>query len=218
MIVMKKKQPLLRIGDLQFFNGGKNKRVEEIDTRLGEIPEMLESDEKRGDAKFSDLEKEVRALQEEKKEIEARERMKQQQGQGQGGNPEDPEKRDEDPKDPESRGFRKVGGKTEDEENPEVRSFDTYLETRDITEDGLTLDEGYVVVPEEEKKNIIELADDIVSLKKFVTVKPVSTPTGKQPVRTTARSEESRVGKERRARGERDDSEGKADYRTRAEE
>lgn len=188
MIVMKKKQPLLRIGDLQFFNGGKNKRLEEIDTRLGEIREMLESDEKRGDAKFSDLEKEVRALQEEKKEIEARERMKQQQGQGQGGNPEDPEKRDEDPKDPESRGFRKVGGKTEDEENPEVRSFDTYLETRDITEDGLTLDEGYVVVPEEEKKNIIELADDIVSLKKFVTVKPVSTPTGKQPVRTTART------------------------------
>lgn len=187
---MKKKQPLLRIGDLQFFNGGKNKRLEEIDNRLGEIRGMLADDEKRGDAKFSDLEKEVRELQEEKKEIEARDRMKQ-QGRGESGNPEEQHEGKQDK--PESRGFRKVGSKEDNEEDEETRSFEDYLETRDITTEGLKLDEGYVVVPEEEKKNIIELADDVVSLKKYVTVKPVSTPTGKQPVRTTARTKLSTV-------------------------
>lgn len=67
-------------------------------------------------------------------------------------------------------------------------SFDGYLETRDLKADGLKLDEGYVVVPKDESKNIIELADDIVQLKNFVTVKSVSTGSGTVPVRTTAKA------------------------------
>lgn len=73
---MKKHMKLLSIGDLQFFNGDKEgKRLKEINDRLDEIREMMNDDEKRGDTKFSDLEKEVRDLQSEKAEIEARQRV-----------------------------------------------------------------------------------------------------------------------------------------------
>lgn len=181
---------LLRIGDLQFFNGDKEgKRLNEIAERLTEIREMLGDDEKRGENKFSDLEKEVRELNEEKAEIEARQRMKA------GLKDNEPQANGPEGGEPEGRSnFRKVGGdeqKTPEQEDREA--FEGYLESRDIQTDGLTTDEGYVVVPEEESKKIIELADDIVSLKKFVTVKKVSTPSGKQPVRTTAKAKLSTV-------------------------
>jgi len=185
---MRTKQKGLKL-NLQFF-GKKDNRLEEIDTRLSEIRGMLEDDEKRGDTKFSELEKEVRKLNEEKEEIEARERVLEGTNAGEGREGEGKkEKRDFNPAD-----FRKAGdGEGETEEEKEARSFEEYLETRDIQTDGLKLDEGYVVVPEEENNKIIELADDIVSLKQFVTVKPVSTGTGKQPVRTTARAKLSTV-------------------------
>lgn len=181
----KYKAKFLRLGDMQYFNGDKEgKRLKEINDRLDEIRGMLEDDEKRGDTKFSDLEKEIRSLKEEKEELEARKRMM---------DDKEPEQRDEDnPDEAEQRSnFKKI--KTKEDEPNESRSFDQYLETRDIETDGLKTDEGYVVVPEEEKKTIIELADDIVSLKKFVTVKPVSTPSGTQPVRTTAKAKLSTV-------------------------
>src|SRR5690625_3832959 len=152
---------------------------EQILKRLAEIREMMEDEEKRGDTSFVELEKEVRSLKEQLAEIEAQERMKE--------NLEEQEEREEAEGEQEERSnFRKV--KTSEEEVDETRAFEKYLETRDIETDGLKTDEGYVVVPEEEKTNIIELADDIVSLKQFVTVKPVSTPSGTQPVRTTARA------------------------------
>lgn len=73
---MEKKNQLMKLGDLQFFGGqDKNKRYEEINNRLEEIRGMLEDDEKRGDNKFTDLEKEVRELKEEKTEIETRQRL-----------------------------------------------------------------------------------------------------------------------------------------------
>lgn len=50
-------------------------RLQEIEARLNEIREMLDNEEKRGDTKFSALEKEVRELKEEKAEIEARQRL-----------------------------------------------------------------------------------------------------------------------------------------------
>lgn len=64
-------------------------RLKEIDARLQEIRNMMDDTEKRGDAKFSDLEKEVRELKEEKEELEARQRMmdeatRMEQGQVQG--------------------------------------------------------------------------------------------------------------------------------------
>lgn len=179
---------LLRIGDLQFFGDKNKKRLDEIDNRLNEIREMLGDEEKRGDNKFSDLEKEVRELNAEKEEIEARQRM-----QGQLGKDNKPEG-EPDGGEPEKRSnFRKVSEeepKTPEQEEREA--FDKYLETREMT-DGLKTEEGYVVVPEEESKEIIELADDIVSLKQYVTVKKVSTPAGTQPVRTTERAKLSTV-------------------------
>lgn len=175
----------LKLGDLQFFNGDKEgKRLKEIEARLTEIRGMLDDDEKRGDNKFSDLEKEIRELKDEKGELEAKQRMKEQQE-------ETSEQRDDQEGNEQRSTFKKV--KTKEEKPNESRSFENYLETRDIEEDGLKLDEGYVVVPEEEKKNIIELADDIVKLKNMVTVKPVSTASGKQPVRTTAKAKLSTV-------------------------
>lgn len=152
-------------------------RLQEIEARLAEIREMLENEEKRGDNKFSDLEKEVRELKDEKSELEAEQRMKEKQK-------DDPEQRDN----PEGKGLGDYDPQGNGEGEETRNAFDTYLETRDIGDDGLKVDEGYVVVPEEENKNIIELADDIVSLKKFVTVKGVSTPSGTQPVRTTAKA------------------------------
>lgn len=155
---------------------------EAILQRLAEIREMMNDDEKRGDTKFSELEKEVRELKEDLAEIEARERLET-----------ETEERDDKEEKEERSNFRKVKTGEQVQKEKEDRSFEQYLETRDITTDGLKLDEGYVVVPEEESKKIIELADDIVSLKQFVTVKPVSTKSGKQPVRTTARAKLSTV-------------------------
>lgn len=175
---------LLSIGDLQFFGDKTQKRLGEIDERLNEIREMLGDDEKRGGNKFSDLEKEVRELNTEKEEIEARQRM-----QGKLGKDDNPEGEPEGGEPEKRSNFRKVNGeepKTPEQEEREA--FEAYLETRDIETDGLKTDEGYVIIPKDEKKEIIELADDIVSLKKFVTVKPVSTPSGTQPVRTTAKA------------------------------
>lgn len=177
---MKVKQKGLKM-QLQFFNGDKEgKRLKEIADRLTEIRGMLEDDEKRGDTSFKDLEAEVRKLNEEKEEIEARQRAMEGTTPGEGA---DNEEREVD-----TSRYRQVGGEEKSPEDEEREAFGSYLETRDIQTDGLKLDEGYVVVPEEDKKEIIELADDIVSLKQFVTVKPVSTPSGKQPVRTTAKA------------------------------
>lgn len=160
---------------------------EAILKRLAEIREMMNDDEKRGDTKFTDLEKEVRELKEDLAEIEARERLETET--------EERDEKEEQEEKEERSNFRKVTTKQEEKtpEQEEREAFDTYLKTRDITTDGLKTDEGYVVVPEEENKNIIELADDIVSLKQYVTVKKVSTPSGTQPVRTTERAKLSTV-------------------------
>ncbi|RKD26690.1 hypothetical protein BEP19_15900 [Ammoniphilus oxalaticus] len=166
-------------------------RLQEIEARLNEIRGMLEDDEKRGDTTFSDLEKEVRELQKEKMEIEARQRMHEGLGDHEPGddNPEGSEQRKQEGQS----NFRKVGSGEKTPEQEERAAFESYLETRDIETDGLKTDEGYVIIPKEESKKIIELADDIVSLKKFVTVKPVSTSSGTQPVRTTAKAKLSTV-------------------------
>lgn len=162
-------------------------RIEQILQRKKEINEMLKDEKRSKDVNFKDLEKEIRDLNTELEELEAEERVKksmEDKDKEERGQEDDPEKRSN---------FRKVKSKEEEKKEKEDRSFETYLETRDITTDGLKTDEGYVVIPKEEHKNIIELSDDIVSLKKLVTVKPVSSPSGTQPVRTTARAKLSTV-------------------------
>lgn len=145
-------------------------RLAEIKARLAEIRKMVDDEELRGEITFTELEKEVRELQEEREGLEAKLRLLKEE-----------EERD--------LGNYNPGTDSEEEKNvDEVRAFNEYLENRDITVDGLKTDEGYVVIPEEENKNIIELADDIVRLRDLVTVRPVSTPSGTQPVRTTAKA------------------------------
>lgn len=161
------------------------KTLEEIIARLEELRSMLGDEEKRGKTTFSEIEEEVRELNKQKAEKEAELRLK-----------EDLEKEKREAAESAELEKRKLGDYTPGTktDEPEGRSaFATYLETRDIAADGLKLDEGYVIVPKEESKQIIELADDIVRLKELVTVRPVSTGSGTQPVRTTAKAKLSTV-------------------------
>ncbi|GGB56810.1 phage capsid protein [Lentibacillus populi] len=151
-------------------------RLQEIEARLAEIREMLDNDEKRGDAKFSDLEKEVRDLKEEKEEIEARERMMDEQngdeGQGQGED--------------EARSFAGQAhqpGQTMIQPNNEQReAFQKYLETREIDGGALKTDSGFVVVPEQIVTEIMKLKEKEFNLDQYVTVKSVGYGSGKYPV------------------------------------
>lgn len=149
-------------------------RMKEIEERLLEIKEIANDEEKREGISFKELEKEVRELKEEREELEAKIKLSE----------------SEDEMENRELGNYNPGVELEEKEKEvdEVRAFNSYLETRDIEEDGLKTDEGYVVVPTEEQTNIIELADDIVSLKNLVTVKKVSTPSGFIPVRATAKA------------------------------
>lgn len=172
------KKQLLSIGDLQFFNGGKEgERLKEIDDRMTEIRSMLEDDEKRGDTKFSTLEKEVRELKEEKEEIEARQRMGQldfssKKGEGQEGRTLHQQAH---------QGGGNLGGI--DEPNNEQReAFKNYLETREIDGGALKTDSGFVVIPEEIITDIMKLKEKEYNLDQFVTVKNVGNGSGKFPV------------------------------------
>ncbi|MFA1819009.1 phage major capsid protein [Virgibacillus oceani] len=164
---------------LQFFNGDKEgKRLKEITDRLAEIREMLTDDEKRGDAKYSDLEKEVRELNDEKVEIEARQNAL--DGTKPGEQREGGENREFDPAN-----FRKVDNGNEErvEPNDEQRdAFKSYLETREIDGDNLKTDSGFVVIPEEVINSIMKLKEKEYNLDRFVTVKSVSYGSGKYPV------------------------------------
>lgn len=64
------------------------------------------------------------------------------------------------------------------------KAFEKYLETREIQE-GLTTNEFGVVIPEDTQKEIIDLTDSMVSLKDYVTVKPVKNLRGTKLVRRT---------------------------------
>nr|WP_244445004.1 phage major capsid protein [Oceanobacillus jeddahense] len=167
---MKKKLKL----NIQFFSD-KNKRLGEIDSRLEEIRGMLEDDEKRGDTKFSDLEKEVRELKEEKEEIEARQRML------------------DEGQEEETRSHHEQAHNGADEQrggveptNEQRDAFQTYLETRDIDGGNLTTDSGFVVIPEDIVKEIMTLKEMEYNLDQYVTVKTVGYGSGKYPVVRTS--------------------------------
>src|SRR5690625_4659224 len=165
------KQPL-KLGDMQFFNGDKEgKRFKEINDRLGEIRGMLEDDEKRGDTSFKDLVKEVRELNVDKVEIEARQRVLE------GTNiPEGSEQA-------EGRELVDYTPQTVIELTDEQRqAFETYLETREIERDSLVKDDGFVVIPEEIITQILTLKEKEFNLDQYVTVKSVANGSGKFPV------------------------------------
>lgn len=64
----------------------------------------------------------------------------------------------------------------------EVRSFEKYLETRDIDGGSLKTDSGFVVVPEEVVTDILKLKEVEFNLDQYVTVKDVQFGSGKYPV------------------------------------
>ncbi|GGN59340.1 phage major capsid protein [Oceanobacillus indicireducens] len=175
MTIKKKKLEM----KLQFFNGDKDgKRLKEITDRLAEIRGMLEDDEKRGDTKFTDLEKEVRELNEEKEEIEARQRAMDGTKPADGREGGEPEERDVDM----SR-YRQVDDGTRIEPNEEQRqAFENYLETREIDGDKLKTDSGFVVIPEQVVTDIMKLKEKEFNLDQYVTVKSVANGSGKFPV------------------------------------
>lgn len=146
-------------------------RLQEIEARLVAIREMLESDEKRGDTKFSDLEKEVRELKAEKAEIEARQRLL------------DDEKENKD----EKRSLQEQAHQGEERQvieptNEQREAFQKYLETREIEGDSLVKDDGFVVIPEEIVTSILTLKEKEFNLDQYVTVKSVANGSGKYPV------------------------------------
>lgn len=152
---------------LQFFGGN---RLQEIENRLAEIREMLENDEKRGDTKFSDLEKEVRELKEEKAEIEARQRMLE-------NNKE--QKEDRTLIEQSHQGEQRQVIEPTDEQR---EAFQNYLETREIDGGALKTDSGFVVIPEQVVTEIMKLKEMEFNLDQYVTVKSVGYGSGKYPV------------------------------------
>lgn len=145
-------------------------RLKEINTRLAEIREMLEDDEKRGDTTFKDLEKEVRELNDEKEEIEARQRVF--DSTNVPGNEEG-----------EERGLGDYTPQTVIEPTDEQReAFESYLETREIEGDSLVKDDGFVVIPEQIITDILMLKEKEFNLDQYVTVKSVGNGSGKYPV------------------------------------
>ncbi len=145
-------------------------RLKEINTRLAEIREMLEDDEKRGDTTFKDLEKEVRELNDEKEEIEARQRVF--DSTNVPGNEEG-----------EERGLGDYTPRTVIEPTDEQReAFESYLETREIEGDSLVKDDGFVVIPEQIITDILKLKEKEFNLDQYVTVKSVGNGSGKYPV------------------------------------
>lgn len=161
--------------DIQFFSD-KKKRLGEIEARLEEIRGMLEDDEKRGDAKFSDLEKEVRELKEEKEELEARQRM---MDEG-----DEKETRSHHEQAHNGGGFEHRGGV--EPTNEQRDAFQTYLETRDIDGGNLTTESGFVVIPEDIVTEIMTLKEMEYNLDQYVTVKTVGYGSGKYPVVRTS--------------------------------
>src|SRR5690625_905225 len=148
------------------------KTLEEIEARLAEIRGMLEDDEKRGDTKFSALEKEVLELNDQKEEIEARQRL------------EDQDKEDDNPEENRSlAGQAHIPGQIVIEPTNEQRdAFSNYLETREIDGGSLKTDSGFVVIPEQVVTEIMKLKEAEFNLDQYVTVKTVTNGSGKFPV------------------------------------
>lgn len=146
-------------------------RIKEINERLEEIRGMLEDDEKRGDTKFSDLEKEVRELKEEKAEIEAKQRML---------DDEEEEKEDRSLMEQAHKGGEET--RTIQPTNEQRDAFQKYLETREIDGGALKTDSGFVVIPEQVVLEIMKLKEMEFNLDQYVTVKQVGYGSGKYPV------------------------------------
>lgn len=127
-------------------------RLEQIKSRLNEIREMVDNDEKRGDKTFSELEKEVDELQAEK-------RMLERSGYRELGD------------------YTPQGVITSQDQD----EYRNYLITRELPS-GITKQNGFVPVPTEEVQEIKKLKDSILQLKNLVNVRPVTHGEGTIPI------------------------------------
>lgn len=136
-------------------------RIKEIQARLQEIREMTDDVEKRGDAKFTDLEKEARELREELEELESRQRLQE-----------------------EARNMEKGG-----QEGRTIETFNSqeHTEKRDQTEEvnweqrgtdiyenrAVTVDSGDLVIPKHDSANIKGTFNQVSTLLDRVSVVPL---------------------------------------------
>lgn len=151
-------------------------RLKEIEKRKAEIRELLKSD-KEVDVKA--LTEEVRKLNEEKEEIEARMALEKDLG--------EPAVKKDDA--PESRSIQtatqqpRVVVDNTPVLSEERKAFQAYLEQRaDIPGGSLKTDSGFVVIPEEIVNEILKLKEVEYNLDRFVTIKKVNNGSGKYPV------------------------------------
>lgn len=140
---------------------------EAILQRLAEIREMMNDDEKRGETKFTDLEKEVRELKSDLEEIEAREKLEE--------GLEKPTKKEE----------RQLGdytpeGTTEPK-NEERDAIKSYVQTKGEIRDGFTSVEGGALIPEELLAPQ-KVEEDVVDLANIINTTKVNTWSGRYPV------------------------------------
>ena len=159
---MKTKQHFLKV-NLQHF-GGENKlekRLSEIKERIEEVRGMMDDDEKRGDVKFKDLEKEVRELMEEKEELEARQRIEKQTQQLESGQKEGRTIETFSNKEGEER-------QEEQEDNWEERGQDLYDRR------AVTVASGDLVTPDHDKANIKGTFNQVSTLIDRVSTVPLN--------------------------------------------
>src|SRR5690625_35273 len=136
-------------------------RIKEINERLQEIREMTEDVEKRGDAKFTDLEKEARELREELEELESRQRMQEEaRSMEKGGQ--------------EARTIETFNSQEHTEKREQTEEVDWEKRGTDIYEKRAVTDEsGDLILPKHDSANIKGTFNQISSLIDRVNVVPL---------------------------------------------
>jgi len=136
-------------------------RIKEINERLQEIREMTEDVEKRGDAKFTDLEKEARELREELEELESRQRMQEEaRSMEKGGQ--------------EARTIETFNSQEHTEKREQTEEVDWEKRGTDIYEKrAVTVESGDLILPKHDSANIKGTFNQISSLIDRVNVVPL---------------------------------------------
>jgi len=136
-------------------------RIKDIQARLQEIREMTEDVEKRGDAKFTDLEKEARELREELEELESRQRMQEEaRSMEKGGQ--------------EARTIETFNSQEHTEKREQTEEVDWEKRGTDIYEKrAVTVESGDLILPKHDSANIKGTFNQISSLIDRVNVVPL---------------------------------------------
>jgi HK97 family phage major capsid protein len=142
-----------------------------------EIRGLIDTDFKKAQEKYKELEDLNADIQKLEQQEEMRKALGGDKGDRDGDGDNEPEQRRANPKAP----HVDLGVK---EHSEEYREFEAYLkgEKRDIQGGSLKTDSGFVVIPEEIVTDILKLKEMEFNLDQYVTVKPVENGSGKYPV------------------------------------